>query len=962
MDRADSVEASNLAPRTTSMPSAPGPHPTGHTTCHQSSPALLSSAGERPPKGPSPSLPRLSAHPPKPSTASSGGSRPQRLRSPQPDREELGFMTESDTGHRQSSSERPSPARQSPEAEHWSSPIIYYEVALQELTRDPLRPPDSKRLAECMRLYDEIASRLPKWHRCFTLLRTELMASILSTTVTRQNPLGRVPYFELLSKGMKELATLKRWTQQEGPEAKLKEAHGELEALQAQVKELKTDAQRSAELRQELAQVRKDLETCKTEYRNRKIEWEAQLARQREESLAQQRRIDKLQKAVEKSGEYAAAYQMKKMAVSSRTQDMHGEESQTQTIIRLQEQLEQMQNRLLEKYETDRGNHPAPEVYALRSKFVRDCKVLMEEYHELEVQRRIHTEWPFLARGLTSSPTPPPTATAGARAGPAAGSQPSTHVRPGGGATAPPASVHVRSSIPGSAAPSTPLPAPKPLVVTAHNPLWRDLVAPLLDVGNSKFCATLSVEGVLPGGSTVTIAKVSTVDPTATYNLDTDAQQGGNPPPFSHLQIKYAQPNYAMVHPVGPIHEEGAHARRRPEGLSILRTSAEYSDLWKVWESYERCLAPYLARAPRTISLEDTETLVYEALQSHAQRCWHLFQEHHLQRLVGSDPAAPAPDEDDAGPGQPLRAETLQQSLRLMLEERYHLPELSIKVLFELLSSCVLRAPESHNLALFLRALLEEEDYADAHLNALALRVLEKVWPRDAAAKDVPTVVKCLWPSAAPLDNLSEQLLRFALGPTPDPFATPEPSSASSSDQGPSPSPSASPSPGPGPSISPGPVANGSSRLAGLRPPILSPALTQASKTTRGSPSKQSFGSPSKRSSGSPGKKAGSDPAISLDQARKWLLSILKDGTEWHLDEARTRLMEDGEGADGIRTVATFDEFLITVRHTHLDPTRLLQRFLQAQQYHNQKAALPIEPLARLVAALQWEDLWWKLA
>ena len=34
----------------------------------------------------------------------------------------------------------------------------------------------------------------------------------------------------------------------------------------------------------------------------------------------------------------------------------------------------------------------------------------------------------------------------------------------------------------------------------------------------------------------------------------------------------------------------------------------------KVWESYERCLAPYLARAPRTISLEDTETLVYEAL------------------------------------------------------------------------------------------------------------------------------------------------------------------------------------------------------------------------------------------------------------------------------------------------------------------------------------------------------------
>ena len=57
-------------------------------------------------------------------------------------------------------------------------------------------------------------------------------------------------------------------------------------------------------------------------------------------------------------------------------------------------------------------------------------------------------------------------------------------------------------------------------MVVPQAPLWRDLVAPLLDISSSKFVTTLDIFGVQRDGGKMAIAKINTVDPVKTYSVE----------------------------------------------------------------------------------------------------------------------------------------------------------------------------------------------------------------------------------------------------------------------------------------------------------------------------------------------------------------------------------------------------------------------------------------------------------
>ena len=60
------------------------------------------------------------------------------------------------------------------------------------------------------------------------------------------------------------------------------------------------------------------------------------------------------------------------------------------------------------------------------------------------------------------------------------------------------------------------------------------------------------------------------------------------------------------------------------------------------------------------------------------------------------------------------------------------------------------------------QALLEEEDYANAHLTALALRALGRVWPPGhVSAADVRTLMKRLWSMGAPHGRIGDEVVEF---------------------------------------------------------------------------------------------------------------------------------------------------------------------------------------------------------
>ena len=142
------------------------------------------------------------------------------------------------------------------DAELWGSPIIYYEVALQELTQDPNRDPSAARFAECMRLYDEVAARIPKWQQVLALLKSEILVASLSSAVTTKNALGRVPFFDIVEQAATEIAVLKTLTRQDGLDAQLRNALADMQ------QENRTLSQECATAKREAEQLRSDLRRC----------------------------------------------------------------------------------------------------------------------------------------------------------------------------------------------------------------------------------------------------------------------------------------------------------------------------------------------------------------------------------------------------------------------------------------------------------------------------------------------------------------------------------------------------------------------------------------------------------------------------------------------------------------------------------------------------------------------------
>lgn len=324
--------------------------------------------------------------------------------------------------------------------------------------------------------------------------------------------------------------------------------------------------------------------------------------------------------------------------------------------------------------------------------------------------------------------------------------------------------------------------------------MHRELLAPLLDVSNSKFMTSIEVH-TQAGGESTFLRNVTYVDPSSGIEL---------PPRATHVKIKFANPmmrpavrSLVSMEEKARLEEEGAGynvataddvrvgavldwmpgkedtSQASPSagggGARVVSVSsnsgfAEPDFDAAHWAAFRRTFLNYRPHLPRFLDIHHIDFVMVQTFQHHSAKLLSRFDHCNdvaMQRSTGTQMAKMLAERFFRDEHRPHE---LQLSLLEVLEARYVFPEIVMKVAYEVLFGLERCANAYPYAKTYLSCLAGTTPPSSGYLIALNLHQLSSFWPLSTAQLDAPiterdlaAVLRCLYPAESNAVKISTE-------------------------------------------------------------------------------------------------------------------------------------------------------------------------------------------------------------
>eukprot|EP00759_Apiculatamorpha_spiralis_P026649 PhF_6_TR29416/c0_g1_i1/m.43475 len=267
---------------------------------------------------------------------------------------------------------------------------VYFEVKLRELLTQDVRDPNEERLSRVFSLFDELIDATPQLSEVLKLFRSEFLTSVYAVTMGPGGDAVRTPYFVTVQQLLREHENLIVELGEEAKETEMHNVRAEMDHLKAittfQNNEIERLTKDTVTLREEVARLTSEIESVSKT-------GQQQLAAHEKQYSVLLKEVRELRVAnVTWEREQRAHADLMKAYGSIRTtrmerfqQPLDFNEHDDSMLANVLLQLDTLETKLLSEYQSECMKNSLGETMSIRTKFVRNMQLLLEEGYNVEM-------------------------------------------------------------------------------------------------------------------------------------------------------------------------------------------------------------------------------------------------------------------------------------------------------------------------------------------------------------------------------------------------------------------------------------------------------------------------------------------------------------------------------------------------------------------------------------------------